>query len=76
MSENPDEPVNECPHENAEYDGGNYVPPFGWEQRPGMFCVDCGEEVEQEEIEIDPSYYDVDPITMYEELRDEARNPL
>lgn len=66
----------DCPHENTEYDPGNYDPPFGWEQRPGVFCLDCGAEIEQEEVEVDASYYDVDPITMQEELREEARNPL
>jgi len=66
----------DCPHDNTEYDAGNYVPPFGWEQRPGVFCLDCGEEieVEDEEVEIDASYYDILPDV--EVLRDEARNPL
>lgn len=68
----------ECPHENTTYDPGNYIPPFGWEQRPGMFCDDCGEEIEPEyddvEPEYDDGYYDVTPDP--EELREEARNPL
>lgn len=68
----------DCAHDNVEYDPGNYVPPFGWEQHPGMFCVDCGDEIEPEEIEyeVDDHYYDVDPITLREELAEEARNPL
>lgn len=66
----------DCSHDNTEYDPGNYIPPFGWEQRPGVFCLDCGEEieVEDEEVEIDASYYDILPDV--EVLRDEARNPL
>jgi len=79
MSENPDEPVNECPHDNTSWDPGNYLPPFGWEQPPGMFCDDCGEQMEEEEYGTDDiqwgdPYYD-EPASA-EELREEARNPL
>jgi hypothetical protein len=75
----------DCPHDNVSYDPGNYLPPFGWEQTPGMFCDDCGKEMEEEEVgydeempedwDRDPRDYE-DPITMREELADEARNPL
>ena len=41
----------ECQHENVEYDPGNYVPPFGWEQYPGMYCLDCGEAMEDDEVD-------------------------
>lgn len=44
-----DEP--DCTHPEVEYDEGNYVPPFGWELHPGWFCVDCSEELPQEDIE-------------------------
>ncbi len=37
-----------CRHE-FEYDPGNYIPPFGWEQPPGMFCVNCGAEQEEDD---------------------------
>lgn len=43
----------ECTHENVDYDPGNHVPPFGWEQYPGWFCEDCGEEVEAPEPDPD-----------------------
>lgn len=41
----------ECKHETVEYDPGNYVPPFGWEQHPGMFCLDCGQQMEDDEVD-------------------------
>lgn len=40
------QPEEECTHENVEWDPGNHVPPFGWEQYPGWFCEDCREEVD------------------------------
>lgn len=39
-------------------------------------CPHDNPEQEEVEPEEDDSYYDVDPITMQEELREEARNPL
>lgn len=81
MSENPDTPVNECPHDNTEYDPGNYIPPYGWEQQPGVFCLDCGELVDEEyDVPEPPEDWDRDPRDYEpptpEELAEEARNPL
>jgi hypothetical protein len=68
----------DCPHDNTSWDPGNYLPPFGWEQSPGMFCDDCGKEMEEEDITEDITwgdpYYDV--TSSPEELAEEARNPL
>lgn len=36
----------ECQHENVEFDPGNHVPPYGWEIRPGLYCLDCGDMVD------------------------------
>jgi hypothetical protein len=46
----------ECPHENKEFDPGNHVPPYGWETYPGVYCLDCGEMLSDDEgvDEIDP----------------------
>lgn len=38
----------ECQHEDVEYEEGNYVAPYGWETYPGMYCMDCGEMVNDE----------------------------
>lgn len=38
----------ECTHEDAYWEPGNYVPPFGWEQYPSWVCEDCGEAVEDQ----------------------------
>jgi hypothetical protein len=67
----------ECKHENTTYDPGNYLPPFGWEQHPGMFCDECGEEIEQEDITEDLFWGDDEDTTPSRyELEEEARNPL
>jgi hypothetical protein len=41
----------DCPHENREFEAGNYVPPYGWEIAPGVYCLDCGELLDMEEEE-------------------------
>lgn len=43
--------MSECQHPDIEYDPGNYVPPYGWEQHPGHYCVDCGEGIDPDEME-------------------------
>lgn len=42
----------ECDHpeKSREYDEGNYVPGFGWEQWPGWYCHDCNEMLDEEEV--------------------------
>ena len=45
-----------CPHEVTEFVEGNYVPPFGWEQYPGHFCIECGESVEVDEDDVEDFY--------------------
>ena len=64
----------ECPHENRDYDEGNYVAPYGWEIYPGWYCLDCGEMLDEEEVDPDHGY-DPDLARKYE-LEDEMRNPL
>ena len=47
----PDERVTttpeECDHleDSRDYYHGNYIAPYGWEQFPGWYCIDCGEMV-------------------------------
>lgn len=66
----PAEP-DECPHENVEWEDGNYVPPYGWEISPGHYCIDCGEMVDEPySIRNDPDF------DRKYELEDEMRNPL
>lgn len=65
----------DCPHDNVSWDPGNYLPPFGWEQPPGMFCDDCGEQMEEEDIIGDLQWGEDGEYTRYE-LEEEARNPL
>lgn len=61
----------ECPHENVEWEEGNYVPPYGWEISPGHYCIDCGEIVDAPySIHDDPDF------DRKYELEDEMRNPL
>lgn len=52
--------MDECLHENREYDQGNYVDPYGWETYPGWYCLDCGEMLDGDEepysIFTDPDY--------------------
>lgn len=64
----------ECPHENRDYDEGNYVASYGWEIYPGWYCLDCGEMLDEEEVDPDHGY-DPDLARKYE-LEDEMRNPL
>ncbi len=42
--------MTKCQHENVEFEGGNYVPPFGWEIYPGYYCLDCGQMMSDEEV--------------------------
>lgn len=67
--------MDECQHpeESREWDEGNHVPPYGWEQYPGWYCLDCGEMLEGGEPYStlnDPDY------ARQAELEDEMRNPL
>lgn len=68
--------MSECQHpeKSREYDPGNWVPPYGWEQYPGWYCHDCGEMLEDDEVthrgEPDPD------LARKYELEDEMRNPL
>lgn len=65
--------MDECPHENRDYDEGNYVAPYGWETYPGWYCLDCGEMLEDGE----PYNPFTDPdLARKAELEDEMRNPL
>ena len=68
----------DCPHDNVSWDPGNYLPPFGWEQSPGMFCDDCGKEMEdpQDDITYDIQWGDDGGVEDRHVLEDEARNPL
>ena len=66
--------ADECPHENVEWEEGNYVPPYGWEISPGHYCIDCGEMVDPDEASYSTAN-DPDLDRKYE-LEDEMRNPL
>lgn len=61
----------ECPHENREFDEGNYVAPYEWETYPGWYCLDCGEMLDSGEepynVFTDPDY------ARKAELEDEMR---
>ena len=47
----PDEVLEEeCEHNDREYQEGNYIAPFGWEQYPGWYCWDCEEMIPEEDI--------------------------
>ena len=63
----------ECPHENTEYEHGNYIPPYGWEIYPGLYCLDCGEMLADDEVEYPGAPGD---DTDRYELLEEMRNPL
>lgn len=43
------EPPVECGHDVVEFDPGNRVPPYGWEQYPGWYCTTCGEQIDEDE---------------------------
>lgn len=43
--------MDECKHDNVEWDPGNHVPPYGWEIYPGYYCHDCGQMVPDREPE-------------------------
>ena len=43
------EPPVECAHDVVEFDPGNKVPPYGWEQYPGWYCTTCGEQIDEDE---------------------------
>lgn len=47
--------MSECQHpeESWEYDPGNWVPPYGWEQWPGWYCHDCGDTLDEKEWGLD-----------------------
>lgn len=38
-----------CAHDVVEFDPGNRVPPYGWEQYPGWYCTTCGEQIDEGE---------------------------
>lgn len=43
--------MSEClhPEEDREFSAGNWVPPYGWEQWPGLYCLQCGEMLDEGE---------------------------
>jgi hypothetical protein len=43
------EPPVACAHDVVEFDPGNKVPPYGWEQYPGWYCTDCGQQIDEDE---------------------------
>lgn len=63
----------ECLHENVEFEEGNHVPPYGWEISPGYYCIDCGEMMEDDEVDYPGA---PGPDVTVDELNDEMRNPL
>lgn len=48
----------EHPEEMREYDPGNYVPPYGWEQTPTWFCILCNTPLD---LDDEPYCFATDP---------------
>lgn len=51
MEGDPD--VCEHPEDQIYFEPGNYVHPYGWEQRPAWVCELCGEAVEPDTEDAD-----------------------
>lgn len=61
--------MSDCKHENVEFEAGNHVPPFGWEIYPGYYCLDCGQMMDDDEVDY-PGAPGPDPDTEYKEQKE------